>query len=277
MPRNKHHYIPKCYMKAWTGADGELCEYQFLGGRVVTRRRHPSATGWSDKLYSTEALPPQYVDIIETELFGRVDQDASDALDALIGNRDLRQGGNVNGWSRFLMSLMNRHPGRVAELKQMVSDTFRKNILENEEAERDPEGWFDWVQERERAILDQLFVTTIQNACNLVRLGQILNDMHKGIIDLRGHERLMTSDNPLYMSNGLGHADTFILLPLTPQKLYVAANTEAIANRIGRGAQSGRLVKFVNNHVVTAAHQFAYGVCENHAAFVAERWPRPVT
>lgn len=274
MASSKHHYIPKCYLKAWTGADRELCEYQYLGDRVVTQRRHPSATGWSPNLYSVYSLPPEQVDHIETVIFGRVDQDAANALDALINNRALRAGNEINGWSRFIMSLLFRNPPALDVIKAEVQQKWSEMEWSPEDQQTDPQGYAEWLLGEESFHFGDLFATSVRNVCDMPLIGQILNNMHKGVLEIRkpGY-RFMTSDNPLYVSGGLGAPNAHILLPLTPFKLYIASTDKEVLDILVGNSDPEVVTTFVNQHVISHAHRFAYGVCENHRTLVELIWP----
>jgi hypothetical protein len=276
MASNKHHYIPKCYLKPWTGADGELCEYQYLNERVVAKRRHPSATGWSPNLYSVYSLPEEHVDIIEKQIFGRIDQDAANALESLIAEKPLRAGREINGWSRFIMSLLFRNPDGLSEIKREVQARWGEMEWSEEMQREDPESYADWLQGEKSFHHGDLFVTAVKNVCDMAKIGQILNDMHKGTLQIRRPGfRFMTSDNPLFVSGGLGAPDAHIMLPLSPTKLYIAATDKAVTNQIVQRSDPQFITTFINNHVVSRAHKFAYGLCENHKPFVGELWPVP--
>jgi hypothetical protein len=50
---------------------------------------------------------------------------------------------------------------------------------------------------------------------------------------------LLTSDRPVVMSNGFGYPESFILLPVTPLHVFLAANTEETCQRIEGFSMSG--------------------------------------
>ncbi len=275
MASNKHHYVPQCYMRPWTGADDLLCEYQWLGGQVKTRRIHPAGTGWSPNLYSVSSLPPQFVDIIETEVFGRIDQDAANALDTLISGRVLSPGKELDGWSRFLMSLMFRNPVALEEIRQECLSRWADIPWSDEDKANDPEGFADCSLGEKSMHFGGLFLTSVRNVVDMNKIGTILNNMHKGILEVRKPGiRFMTSDNPLFVSGGLGAPDAHVMLPLTPTKLYIGATNRGIIDELTNRGQADIIIKYINNHVVSHSHQFAYGLCENHADFVSVLWPK---
>jgi hypothetical protein len=55
---DKHHYLPKFYLKQWaTGLDGRLCEFSMPYDTVKPKRVHPDGTGYEPDLYNFNTLP----------------------------------------------------------------------------------------------------------------------------------------------------------------------------------------------------------------------------
>jgi hypothetical protein len=272
MVAKKHHYIPKCYLKAWAGADKNLCEYRKVDRRIVISRKHPSQTGWTDSLYSVATLPPESVDHVEDVWFARVDQDASNALDLYTQGKTLVGEKMVSGWSRFIMSLMQRHPGKIDGMWRKCEAELARQYGLN--AGDDPESvekraYFDAHRTR---LVGDLFATAIMQACNLPNVGQHINKMRQRVVTLgNGHGRFLTSDNPLFLSGGLARPGNFFLLPISPRHLWIATNTDEVANKLIQKLDVGDLLAFVNYRVVTQAYSYIYGICENQRKFV-ERW-----
>ncbi len=272
MTAKKHHYIPKCYLKAWTGADRLLCEYRNCHGRIVVKRRHPAETGWEDGLYSIRDLPPEYADVVEEKLFLKVDQDASNALAALRQGDDL-DAQLVEGWARFLMSLLQRHPGRIDFLRQRVLEQFEEINAKSRASMDDVEGYDAFVRLNSANLLGQMFAYTVEAACNLEEIGRILVNMHTMVVVYNdARHRLLTSDNPLFLSEGLHEDKAFIMLPLSPRVLFIAANTRAVLDEIRRDVAPEQQIEVINRHVVRRAHKYVYGLCENQLDFVVEHF-----
>ena len=269
MASKKHHYIPKCYLKAWTGADGLLCEYKKVAGRIAVQRRHPSATGWSDSLYSVESLPPEMVDAVEEVWFKRVDQEASDALNFYTRGTTLPNNKLLTGWSRFLMSLMRRHPGKIDELWRKCEAQLREEFAPRDNETDDEKRARAVYEANPRPLLGRLFLGVVQKTCDLPNLGQHLNSMKQSVVMLTsGTRRFMTSDNPLFVTNGLLGDGAFALLPISPRTVWIATNTDTTHQRIIEKIRTGELVELLNIQVVSQAHTFAYAICENQLAFV---------
>jgi len=280
---HKHHYIPKCYLRQWAGADGMLCEYKRPHDRVVVRRLHPSQTGWTDRLYLVDALPPEQANLLERIFFARVDQDASDALDEFMKNRLLMTPHLRSGWSRFMMSLMQRHPGKIAELKRTVREEFIKtNDGDPHKADyaaqrlpTDPDTYEEYCTLNFEKHVAQLFADTLKTTCDMDGAGQHLNNMDRRILTLQwSSKRFMTSDNPLIINKGLAHDDCFIMIPLSPRKLFVASNVEKYTNQLLAQFEDDAWVDRINAQVVGQSYRTAYDICENRLVFAERYWPK---
>lgn len=270
MDPQKHHYIPKCYLKAWTGADGWLCEYQRPYKTVAAVRRHPSATGWIKGLYAATALPPEQVELLEKEFFQRVDQDAADVLALLRARQTNLDEKRQVGLTRFLMSLLHRHPARIEQLWRMGEEELLKptQIDPAEYAALkgadDPATSDEYLEQNKDRMLAVLFARVMQHICESDSVGNHLIRMSRRVIMPGGRERLMTSDRPLLVTGGLANSDTVVMLPIAPRMLFVATNSAAGDEAVDTLARRGSLVGLVNEAVLRQAYRYGYGVCENH-------------
>lgn len=84
---DKHHYIPKFYLKQWAVTDGELCEFRKPHKTVVDRMTDPDGTGYVRGLYTfdTHSLDGSF---LERKFLLKVDNDANRALKQLLALND---------------------------------------------------------------------------------------------------------------------------------------------------------------------------------------------
>ena len=276
MEMQKHHYVPRCYLKGWAGADDLLCEYSRPFHKVIARRKHPSQTGWIDRLYTLKDVDPDKRDIIERVFFQRVDQDASDALDALRrGQSGLPDHLRV-GWARFVMSLLHRHPTQIAHLREMAETAMWDGVellaeaYSEQRRPGDPPTIQEYRELHGNALSTVLFAQVLQHSCNSEKIGNHLLNMNLEVVTFRDRDLLITSDRPLLWANGLGDANCVILLAIAPRRLFVATNGTK-AKEIFNALTGGRpVVPFVNWMIARQAHQYVYGVCENRLSMVEQ-------
>ena len=119
-PDQKHHYLPVFYLRQWSGGDGRLCEFSRPYGVVKPRMTHPDGTGYVRGLYRIEGLPPDTMNVIETEFLKPTDGLAADALKALVAGAPLAKENMRYSWTRFILSLMLRYPEAIEEMKRQL-------------------------------------------------------------------------------------------------------------------------------------------------------------
>ena len=278
---NKHHYIPQTYLKRWCGADRMLCEYQNFRNGIVVRRVHPAQTGWTDRLYSVPTLAPELVDLLERVFFARVDQEAADAMDELNRSGQLLTPKLRSAWSRFMMSLMQRHPGKIKEHWRNAEREFQRTkedhraLYLSQRRPEDPESYDEFCRIHDPKMIGVLFARVIQAACDMKNVGEHLNRMVQGVFRLDAPRlTFLTSDNPLIINVGLSHPACRILLPIGPRRLFIATNSEGLIRATDRELREGDLVERINAQVVSQAYRFAYAICENRREWVERYWPR---
>jgi hypothetical protein len=62
---DKHHYIPKFYLKRWAAANGRLTEYSRPFQRVEPRWTHPDGTGYERGLYAINGMSPNETNLVD--------------------------------------------------------------------------------------------------------------------------------------------------------------------------------------------------------------------
>ena len=270
----KHHFIPKFYLKRWTGTDGKLCEFCRRRQLVETRRCYPSATGYEENLYMIDHVPPEESQVVEQRFMSRVDQDASNALNVLLAGGQL-DGKLINGWSRFLMSLLQRSPERVARIKEKARQAYADEMPKHEalylelRKPSDPQTFEEYRAKTDAESTARLAGRMLQDFSDLPNLGRCLNNMIRSVVTIhRSCRELLTSDMPVIRSNGLGRRDAFLILPVSPGHLFVSTNDRDVHNSISHEMQTGGLLERINDQVVKQSHKYVYGVDDKQLRFV---------
>jgi hypothetical protein len=278
----KHHYIPAFYLKRWAGSDGRLCEFTHRHYGMQWRMTHPDGTGYERNLYSIGGLEPSQTNILEDRFFKSADQFASDALDAFESTGgvdiaiDLR-----SGWSRFIRSLQQRTPERLAWLKEECRRGMierHKEIGESYEAWRLPGDPPTFAEARKKldddGIEDKAWAILLQRVIDSQEVGSFLNGMRWNILTV-GNPRhsFLTSDAPVVMSNGIKYADSSIAIPISPYRLFVAVNNLAAVEQL-RAMNPNMVIAWMNDRVVKQAQKFVYGQNNGQLRFVQNRLRR---
>jgi hypothetical protein len=101
-------------------------------------------------------------------------------------------------------------------------------------------------------------------------IGSRINEMEWWTIDVtKVGRKLFTSDRPVILEHGLTRPHSYLLLPISPTRLFLATNTREQANRL-RAILNRELVKSVNKHVIRRAQRYAWGTDKTELSFVAK-------
>jgi hypothetical protein len=250
---NRHHYIPIFYLQRWIGEDKRLCEFSRPYKIVRPYRKHPSATGYEDGLYTIPGLPPQEAQFVEKSFMKATDDWASKALHTFLQPepraRDLNTREHV-GWARFVFSLMLRNPEQIAR--------FREEAVKRQ---------YDGPVE---ALLPE-FINSVPV------ISQLVQQMTFHTMHIKGtRHALLTSDRPIIMTNGLTQDDAHLVMPISPRHLFIAVRNKATAERIA-AIDPQILVGSANNKVAEQARKFVYGTDDSQLRFVSNRLGRMVS
>ncbi|HLY79809.1 MAG TPA: DUF4238 domain-containing protein, partial [Caulobacteraceae bacterium] len=96
---DKHHYIPKFYLRQWANPDGNVCEFSRPHKIVKPRTVNPDGTGYVRGLYNFDNLPPPSSDMIEKQLLLLADDAASKALQRMLVSDLAFDGPTRSAWS----------------------------------------------------------------------------------------------------------------------------------------------------------------------------------
>lgn len=259
----KHHYVPQFYLKRWAGEDRRVSDYRRFDGKLVHRRRFPSETGFEIELYSVRTqTDPTRRQAVEKRLMSRIDNAAARALDymdetlAPPDDTDRR-----NGWTRFLLSLIYRSPTQVARLREKILE-HRDGILagladryDELRAETDPETFEEYV-ERDRGHIDEeSFAVLMNRLTNSEWVGTTLIRMTWGVMAWKQvRHGFLTGDIPIMISDGLGHRNSFVMLPIGPSTLFIAATRREVIDAFAN-QDATTLERAVNDAIVRQARQ----------------------
>ena len=278
----KNHYIPQTYLRRWTAdEDGKLCQHMCIRGRIVAKRVHPAETGYAVDLYTLASLPPDRRHFVEEVLFKRVDQDAANGLDLFLAD-DIDAGvtaAKITGWSRFLMSLLHRQPAKIESLKAAARENF-ESILPDMRA-----GWGDhpehetmtfdeYIRENSDTLAATSFANVLSKVCNSENIGQHMNNMFKSVATIDGQKRFLTCDNPLTLFRPLDDDGAYILLPISPKKIFIAANRQAIVDRLFERLRDDDLVEQLNEAAISNAILYVYDTYEDQTGLVSRYFAR---
>lgn len=263
----RHHFLPRFYLRRWSNRDGRVETYFRQRGEVRVRNYAPKEIGYKRSIYSLEGVPADKRNSIERDFMGPVvDDPAARALRLMLREEegdftfDMRA-----AWTRFLMSLLVRLPPLLAKIEVDGAATL---IAEMQRAPKDYEALrrpsdpptlqefmsvngIDWVTNNfGRSLIPKLI--------GLPKINEDIAHMHWVVQRYEGGPYgFLTSDFPICMHPGLAHRNCLISLPLSPTALFIAAHDNELLDQI-RAHSAATIINSANKLVIESAERFVY-------------------
>lgn len=271
-PRD-HHYIPVFYLKQWANSAKKVIEFTVKHGNFIAKPVGPKGTGFQTDLYAFPELPPDMAQHIEDVFLKYTDNTASRALNKLLSGDDRWNSDLRSGWSRFLISLIIRHPDVMMELRSATITSWERagpNAQKRYEESKEPHhpATFDeYIAAVDPLIPMKVSMNAIIKAIDNEEIGTQFNAMFWGTVDIsKGPHRFLTSDRPLQYAF-LKEPRGFISLPISPTKLFVASNNNDGISKLRR-LNPKSVAQRVNMWAVARARKFVIAHDESQAAFI---------
>src|SRR5262249_32105576 len=190
----------------------------------------PRASGFERDLYRTVGVPDeQYV---EKNFMSPLDNDAARTLQKILsGDGAEWSGAERTAWTTFILSLLFRNPENVTIIKDHIRELREHGIaaLEPNYAARrlptHPETFDGYVTVTKPAAAEIAASNFLMDVIANKRVGQTIFDMHWTRHVLKhSNFQLLTSDRPIIMPLGLGDRRAYIVLPVSPAVVFMAAH-----------------------------------------------------
>jgi hypothetical protein len=272
LPRS-HHYNPVFALRRWAGSDGELCEMRRVNGAVTPRRRHPRRTGMMRDLYRVEGVAEEDSQDLEIKFMSPLDNGAAVALDRIITGKPLDPEQRIS-WARYLLSMLFRNPDSVEAIKMHMAEIWREGTeaLEAKYAAtrrpHEPATAAELIAKRKPGAAG---ISTANMLVDIIANSRAVPDiaaMHWTCVDVTQSKfSLLTSDRPLVMSSGLAGPRCLLVLPLSPNKLFVASHDPRFTRPLPAARHAAK-VKTINKAVVRQAREFVWGTDDAQLEFV---------
>jgi Protein of unknown function (DUF4238) len=272
-PPRDHHYVPVFYLKQWCGLNNKLVEFTRKHGNFLAKPVGPKGTGFQTDLYAFPELPPDIAQHLENVFLKFVDNEASYALQKHLKGDNAWSSDQRTAWSRFLISLLIRHPDVMVELRSAASANWERTgsssqaRYEKMKEPHHPATFDEYIHAVDPLIPIKAVLNAIIKAFDNELIGSHINEMHWGVIDLsKASHRLLTADRPLQYQN-LKKPSGFIALPISPTKLFIAANSPQSISNV-RAQRPQNVVHNVNLFVVSHARRFVFAHDRSQDAFI---------
>ena len=277
----RNHYVPEFYLKQWGDPQkgGRLAEYCRRYKGVEARSTYPGGTGYAHGLYTFSDLPQAAATFLEDHFFRRSDDAAHAILQELLQDRVNLDADKRSAWSRFIMTLFHRSPEGVARIRQRVLDGYPVQLERMREQyptlrhPGDPATFDDFLTTVTDATFQELTLRVLQQSMDSRTIGNHINNLQWGVIRVhRLDYTLLTSDRPIVMSNGMIHPRSHIVMPISPDRVFVATDTLQTMQDIHAIFQNAKKpVEVLNDRVVRQARKFVWARDAQQLRFVQNR------
>ena len=254
--QGKHHFAPVFYLTQWVGDDGCLCEFKQRYHGVLPKRVVPDATGYAHGLYSVPGLPRGQEQYVETKFMAPIDSRASLALAEMLDDSRPAEDFPIRfkvAWAQFIYSLTFRAPNVIARMQNTMDQHIASSVIRQPEIPFRPTEVFPSMLASKTVIKELL-------------------SMHWKTSRLdKAKHRLLTSDRPIIMTNGLDRHDAHIVLPISPHAFFLAYRSDDVFAQIARLSQHV-LATALNDAVARQAIDFAYAYDDSQTRFIQNRF-----
>jgi hypothetical protein len=280
----KHHYLPVFYLKQWAALDGRVIRYYRPNREVVAHPIAPKNTGYEQGLYSLEGYEPEQRNVIEKQFMAPdVDDPAVAPFRHFLKRRPAAELTlpMKQAWTRFLMSLHVRNPGRMEQITAQGAEALRQMLDKDPEEYNavrkpdDPPSLVAWVERYAPALIDNYGKAMLPALVTHQATGNEIIRMRWGVLESSGaNPDILTCDRPLFLSHGVNDLKCLIALPLSPRALFLASRDQQRLDKL-IAMESSTLIRAINETVVTQAARYVYGAHDRAVSFV-EHWLVPV-
>ena len=281
----RHHYVPRFYLERWARQDNKIGYYHWANGQLIYRRIGPKGAAVEEGLYSLQEPHRGNSQAIETDFFTpRIDGPGAQVIAGLVeisGPVDTLNPEQRQVMSNYLIAQRYRSPDYISHVKGQGDDAATGIIERHEEeylaarAESDPPTLEGWMELKGINLSDQLGVGLLPDLLSISEGGEKISSMSWHVLNVSTSRRdLLTSDRPVIFSHGIGLPECVIILPLSPQRLFLAANDRARLRRIvSRDLDS--VVTNLNFDIVRQAARYVFSTDEKAHRFVEKHLSRP--
>jgi len=271
----KHHYVPQFYLREWARDDHRVQEFKRgYQDQVVAKRVFTKQTGYAIDLYTLPGATDETKQNVEKAFMALVDNDAVKARDMMLTGQIPSDPKTREAWTRFVLSMVFRNPEEMLKFKERFHDELMKpdaNIQAEYDKRKeagDPGTFEQWLMTNRPERIERSAILLMTKLVQRQNVNYLLRTMHWRVIDISAvTRRLMTSDRPIMMSNGMVHYAGHFALPISPTKLFIACTTVAFANQFC-AMSKGKIVREINKIVVGQARKFIYAQDSSHLSDV---------
>lgn len=262
-PPERHHYIPKFMLKGWVDPETSklFCYTHPYPGKVVGKQVVTKAVGFKDNIYELPGVPDEHAQIIETEFFQHIDNDAAVVHSLLTGGRikELTSKQKVS-WVRFIMAMMFRTPRNLKAYQDGFKGAWEKPTPDTTTCYQSmwqigmPLTEEEYIAQYHPGLVDHIVMREFPRFVQNTQVSQHILGMRWHVLHNDRHPFLI-SDEPVVMQAGLAKPGGHLAMPLTANWMFLATYDESTFKQIKR-VNPDLIVKAMNKLLVQRASQF---------------------
>ncbi len=239
----RHHFVPQFYLRKWYPPNGD---HFFLysrdsRGQLRSRARPSKAVGFETDLYASNPdglnFRLEKSQEFERDFLGPIDNAASLVHQKILssGIRSLTEQDRLS-WSKFVSSLLERHPDRVRQITEIAAagldETLESLTAEKPEMVASPTFIAVLAGINKREFARNLALQGIATAINDHDLVHGISSMQWDLAVLPpGEDHFLTGDTPLIVNGGGNKNPIHILsLAISPKSLLVIHKDATVFN-----------------------------------------------
>jgi hypothetical protein len=278
----RHHFVPQFLLRAWAigSADSKIEDIRLDIGGLPSSRRAPKSTGYKDDLYalSKPVVAGMKKQAIEKIYNMHVDNLGARAHQTLLesGLRSLTNE-QRSDWVRFLMSLRIRQPDIVQKLKTESAEHLAQTLDEQPEEYvdianiDDPPTLAEWTEQQFPGLIENFGLSFFHEIANNPDVGDKVFNMKWWLWDFSNvNFDLMIADQPCIFTTGIDDPNLVIALPISPDKAFMATNSEPIATMMRQQVPKD-LAARLNESSLNQARARIYARNDSPKRFIANR------
>jgi Protein of unknown function (DUF4238) len=277
----RNHYVPQFLQAPWADpSDSRLHVYHITPTGVRVRRKPPVSTGYETDLLalSVDSVVGMQRHMIEEEFLKGIDNDAAIVRTKLCGHGlpSLSQKQRCD-WVRFIISLRLRQPEIIHELVAQSEEKFRTSLRDADAREfslastEDSTSLEEWSSTEFPGLIENFGLTFFHDLLDDEKAGNLILQLKWWVYDVsKSPNRLLLGDRPCVFFGGIEDANFGMVLPISPNKMFIATRGEARTKQI-RSISPDKMVAWVNDATVTQAEKYVYGHDATSLRFLQNR------
>jgi hypothetical protein len=178
------------------------------------------------------------------------------------------------------MTLLFRNPESIQRIVERVAiglpstlDEMRKEY-DSQRSDGDPRTFTEFATSFQNSDLQRFTQKLLKNMMDNRRIGSLLNTMIWSVVTFECvRYPLLTSDRPYVMTNGLDRPDGHLVLPISPDTIFIATRTSVTTQQIlaDCNRKKLRMNEVINNVVARQSHRYVWSTTDAQLRFVATR------